>query len=332
MRSLEQFFSYMNDIDFPYVVLRNFENLPHSVSTGAHGDLDLLVCDLKHFKEIFPDAIPVYPFPRIMHKLTIGELNVYMDVRYLGDGYYPKGFEQSILETRELNPKGFYTPDPLHFRLGLVYHAVHHKNENNYKKWIGNLTIKEMAESLKKSNIGYSDPVDPSVGRFNQYWKGATATVSNEDGRIVKKQTGYMEYSLIENEKRILSSLDAAYFPKVLEAIDGEIILSDCGERLSVENLPQGWKSQLSDIFNILKYKGVQHRDIKPDNLMIKDEIIRLIDFGWARLESDPPDNPPACLGYPYKPSYGFDDNFSMRKVIKEFEYKLEESKCASLA
>ena len=43
MRSLEQFFSYMNDIDFPYVVVRNFEKLPDNVEVGEHSDLDLLV-------------------------------------------------------------------------------------------------------------------------------------------------------------------------------------------------------------------------------------------------------------------------------------------------
>ena len=58
---------------------------------------------------------------------------------------------------------------------------------------------------------------------------------------------------------------------------------------------------------------------------MVKDGVIKLIDFGWAIFMGEN-DNPPSCLGYPYKPSWGHDDNFSMRKVIKELEFKREDA------
>lgn len=326
MLSLRQFFSYMNDVDFPYVVLRNFDNLPESVGMHGHNDLDLLVYDLDHWREIFPEAKPVYPLPRVQHKLKIGEINIYIDVRYVGDGYYPTDFEMTILNTREWNDNGFYTPDANHFRLALAYHVVHHKNSNNYPQHLGSATVQELLEALKKSNICYVKPEDPTVGAFNQYWKGATAVVSKDGGKVVKKQTGYKTYSLIDNEYRILNLASSRHFPRALKSKIDEIEIEDCGEALTIENLPYDWKIQLIEIVDDLEKHNIQHRDIKPDNLMIKDGIIKLIDFGWARLKSDPPDSPPDCLGYPYKPSFGFDDNYSMRKILREFQFKEQEA------
>lgn len=322
--SLSQFFSYLNDINFQYVVLRNWENLPDSVEFGDHSDLDLLVYDFQHFLEIFPEAKSEFPFPRVRFKFPIGDNYIFMDIRHLGDGYYPADFEKAILDTREWNEKGFYTPNPLHFRVGLVYHTVHHKNSNTYPTHLGTMTVKEGLEALKQSDIGWVQPTDKSVGTFHPYWKGATSIVAKTDGKIIKKQTGFMAYGLIENERRILSELNNIHFPKVYET-EGELAVEDCGDLLTVDNLPGDWKAQLIMIVMHLKSEGIQHRDIKPDNIMIKGAVIKLIDFGWAKKDDEKEDSPPSCLGFPYKPSYGFDDAFSMKKVIKEIEFQLEE-------
>lgn len=327
MRDLAQFLAYMNDVDFPYVVLRNFENLPYSAGTDGHNDIDLLVYDFAHWREIFPQAVPVYPYPRAIFKMTIGGENVYIDVRHIGDGYYPKHFQESILNTREWNTKGFFTPEPNHFRIALAYHAVHHKGVNSYQKHIGPATIPELLESLKKSPVGYTIPTDPSVGAYNQYFKGATGIVSRENGVVVKTQTGWKDYSLIDNEDRILNLLNSRHFPKCEKNCDGTISIEDCGDRLTVDNAPANWKAQLIEIIEELHNAGILHRDIKPDNLMVRDGVVKLIDFGWAKHKDDFQDNPPSCLGYPYKPSWGFDDKFSMKKVIRELEYQFDERK-----
>lgn len=322
--NVKEFFQKMHDVDFPYVVLRNFEYLPEGLGSPGHGDLDILVYDLKHFQELFPSIRPCKPLPRVIHKANFEGLNAYIDVRHVGDGYYPKSFEMEILNDREYNESGFFTPNPYMFRLALVYHAVHHKNHNSYEKWIGNGQIEEYLEALKKSAVGYTVPDDHTVGKFNQYWKGATSVVSRKDGKVVKRQTGWTSYNLIDNEYRILSDVDSRHFPKV-ELEEKDIIIEDCGDRLRVDNVPQDWKHQLVEIIKDLRDNKIQHRDIKPDNLMVKDGVIKLIDFGWARFEDDDDDHPPEVLGFPYRPTSGYDDNFSMRKVMKEIEYKLEE-------
>ena len=326
MQDLKQFFDYMNDINFPYLVLRNWENLPDQVELGEHSDLDLLVYDLEHWIEIFPQAERVYSSPRVQFKVPIGVTYIFVDVRHIGDSYYPKNFEQTAINGRQWNEKGFYTMHPFLHRLGLAYHAVHHKNANRYPEYLGNATVDQLLSSLKESDMGWCKPEDPTVGKFHQYFKGATAVVERKDGIVVKKPrtNNYSEYPLMENEERILSKCSSKYFPKVFKASKDFIEIEDCGEELKVENLPPDWKRQLVDILCALKLYQVEHRDIKPDNLMIIDGVIKLIDFGWARFYEDDPDTPPDCLGHPYRSSWGPDDNFAMRKVIKEFEYQEE--------
>lgn len=326
MQSLRQFFNYLNGVAFPYVVLRNWEPLPDGVEFGDHSDLDLLVYDLEHFREIIPEARPEYPYPRVRFKLQVGNEHIFLDVRHVGDGYYPTEFEEAILETREWNDKGFFTPNPIHHRIALAYHVAHHKGQNTYPQWLGTATVKDILASLKDSSIGWVEPIDKSVGRFNAYWRGATAIVSKEDGKIVKRQTGFMKYGLIQNEQRILENAESIHFPFFHKSSNiDELVMEDCGESITVENLPKDWKEQLVQIIMDLRGNRIEHRDIKPDNIMVKDGVIKLIDFGWARFLDDEPDEPPSCLGYPFKPTDGWDDNFSMRKIIKMFDARKAE-------
>jgi hypothetical protein len=326
MKDLRQFFAYMNDINFPYVVLRNWENLPDSIELGEHSDLDLLVYDLEHWKEIFSDAKRTYPEPRVQFKVDIGDSYILTDVRSLNDRYYPEHFSRQLLQFRQWNPRGFYIPDPGSFKIALAYHCVHHKGANIYPQWLGIATVDQLLEALKESIVGWTEPTDPSVGRFNSYWRGATAIVERyKDGKITKKQTGYMDRDLTANEWRILNQCLSTHFPIVYDSKTGSIEIEDCGDMLTITNLPDNWKEQLLEIVKDLRDFNIEHRDIQPNNLMVKKGIIRLIDFGWARFKSDVPDNPPNCLGYPYRSPWGPDDSFAMRKVIKEFEYQESE-------
>jgi len=319
----------MNEVSFPYVVLRNWERLPYDVTLGEHSDLDLLVYDFSHWKEIFPEAKPEYSYPRVRFKVPIDDSYIYVDVRHIGDDYYPEEFEKAILATREWSERGFYTPNPIHHRIALAYHIVHHKAmiSDNYRRYIGNASIGELLESLKSSNVGWITPKDKSVGSFNGYWKGATSIVHKDGGRIKKKQVSYTEYKLIENEYRILTDLDSPHFPKAysLDTDNREIELEDCGVPL-MDSLPDDWKFQMAEIARILKESGVTHRDIKLDNLMVKDGTIKLIDFGWAiKVGETEEKEAPSCLGFPNRPSWGHDDIYSINRVIKQIAFELEE-------
>lgn len=329
MRDLKQFFEYLNETSFPYVVLRNWENLPHNVEYGEHSDLDLLVYDKDHFLELFPDLNEEYPHPRTRFSCLSSSGKFYIDARYVGDGYYPIEFQKKIIRDRVYNKNGFFTPKREDFIVALAYHAVHHKNNNRYQEHLGNASVQELLEVLKETPVGWIEPEDPTVGRFHPYFKGATAIVAKEGDRVIKKQISYKNYPLIINERRALEKIKSDHFPELLGSGSETITLSYCGEVLTLENLPSDWKKQLIQIVDYLEKKGIEHRDIRPSNLMVKDGVIKLIDFGWSFHEGTPEelddDNLPEVLGLGYKPTYGFDDRFSMTKIIKEIEYQLEE-------
>lgn len=327
MERIKEFFSRLHDVDFHYVVLRNFENLPNDIKLGEHSDLDIYCYDFEHFREVMPMADAVYPYPRVRMKVPIGDSYFYCDVRHLGDGYYPDDFARAMLVTREWNENGFFTPNPVHHRLALAYHAVHHKNyvAEEYRRYLGDLKIEEMLEALKDSIIGWVPPKDQTVGRFNPYWKGATSVVEKKDGRIFKRQTGYSDYPLLENEWKILSSVSSQHFPKAFSFKDNVLEIEDCGIQI-LDSIPENFEEQLNETLKDLENSNIIHRDIRLDNLMVKDGIIKLIDFGWAKFkDAEEEKEPPSCLGFPNKASSGWNDSFSMRSVKKQITYHLEE-------
>jgi len=328
VESIKQFFSYLNDISFPYVVLRNWDELPYDVVLGEHSDLDLLVYDFDHFFEVFPQAKLEHKAPRVRTKMLIGDSYIYLDVRSIGDDYYPTDFAQAIIDTREWNSRGFYTPNPIHHRIALAYHAVHHKGgiSEDYKRYLGNASMDELLVALKQSHVGWVAPSDHTVGSYNGYWKGATAVVSINGDRVIKEQVSYSSYNLLENEYRLLSHVTSRHFPKVYAYGDGKLEMEHCGEPLT-SNPPMNWQTQLDEIVADLSSNGIQHRDIRLDNLTVKDGVIYLIDFGWAkRVSAQDETEPPSCLGFPNRPSFGFDDRYSMNMVKRQLTYKLEEA------
>jgi len=97
MDTIKDFFDRLHAVDFQYVVLRNWENLPNDVCLGEHSDLDIMCYDYEHFMEIFPMAVAEFKLPRVRVKIPIADSFFYCDVRSVNDGYYPPDLSQAIL-------------------------------------------------------------------------------------------------------------------------------------------------------------------------------------------------------------------------------------------
>jgi hypothetical protein len=121
-----------------YIVLRNFEELPHCLHVGSHEDVDLLTDDYPEMLRVMnarPNArcIPKWGGP---YWVKIAGQDMWFDVRFVGDRYYDPKWAGELLDRRVWNPAGFYAPCVEDYFESLAYHAVVHKTEfsPDYKK------------------------------------------------------------------------------------------------------------------------------------------------------------------------------------------------------
>lgn len=130
--------------------------------------------------------------------------------------------------------------------------------------------------------------------------------------------------NVYNNEKKWLNILkDTSIIAKPIQFNDKYKIITTeyCGNKINKNNIPNDWKKQKEHILTTLKNHNCRHNDIKPGELLVQNNKIKLIDFGWAHdLDKSNPSDWPGCLGDKFKcnlPSKEYDDECSFDKVIK---------------
>jgi len=178
--SLASFFYVLNS-SLDYVVLRNFEDYPENYSSREHGDIDLLVNNLRLIQYL-SGATKVYKRKhRVHYKLKINGSDVFFDFRHIGDEYYDKNWEEAILNNRILMDKSFYIPDESNHYYSLLYHALLHKpflsqsyeekllrksspvNHENSNSKSGGVLFQDLDKFMKEHGFRYVIPKDISV-------------------------------------------------------------------------------------------------------------------------------------------------------------------------
>jgi len=165
-------FLYVLNSSVEYVVLRNYEDYPEKYSSREHGDIDLLVSNLKLIKYLTGARKVFNRKNRVHHKIRIQGNDVFFDFRYVGDSYYDKNWEQQILESRILKDGLFYIPDETNHYYSLLYHAILHKPflTQSYQAKLANGSKKsddqlfqELDKFMRKYLYKYVIPKDLSV-------------------------------------------------------------------------------------------------------------------------------------------------------------------------
>jgi hypothetical protein len=166
----------------------------------GHDDIDIL-CD---------DAVSVVEamkaFPRNKkdngksYLVNLQGCNVKLDVRYVGDGYYDRRWQEVMLDKRIKHPFGFYIMDKENYYYSLVYHGLLQKRffAEDYRIRLLKMStdigfvavnpdehIEQLNKFMRNNGYKYIDPSDPADStvyinfsglpkdliRKNYYWR-----------------------------------------------------------------------------------------------------------------------------------------------------------------
>lgn len=98
------------------------------------------------------------------------------------------------------------------------------------------------------------------------------------------------------------------------------VTMEYAGDYLTNQNMPKDYEEQIKNIIDVLTQYQCSHNDIKPSELLILDDRIKLIDFGWSTKIGEPISKRwPKILGddrFRYK-VHNFNDEYSLRKSIE---------------
>lgn len=137
--------------------------------------------------------------------------------------------------------------------------------------------------------------MDYKTARYdNLIGKGATSYVKyNPTLNAVKKQNvSFQDYNIFDREVywlRYLNEKGYTWCPKLLD-IDPEnkcMYLEYRGVPINKHNAPVDWKKQLTQILSDLNVEKICHNDIKNTELLVLDEKLSLVDYGWASMGLD---------------------------------------------
>lgn len=135
--SIKSVFEMLNKRNVNYVVLRGFEQLPDGVKPSTNLDVNILTDDFFKVNSILDGVCAggsIYDdgdYHESMSKkrrlaVNAGQSTFYVDVRFVGDDYYPKEMQTDILKNKVFNG-ALYTPSKEYHKYALMYHEMLHK-------------------------------------------------------------------------------------------------------------------------------------------------------------------------------------------------------------
>ena len=177
-----------------YVIMRNYSNLlSDELYISGHPDIDILcensvyLAKTIHAKQYKKEDITHY-------YIFIKNREVSLDLRHVGDGYYPTNWQLNILQSKELHPGGFYVMNSLNYLYSLTYHAVVQKR-NISKEYIDFLLKLSKGLGLKIDN---SNQIKSLVANLEEYMIDNNYNYTYTKDKTVVLNKKYISSHLIE--------------------------------------------------------------------------------------------------------------------------------------
>lgn len=177
--SIDEIFTALNEAGCNYIVMRNFECFEQGqVFVNGHDDIDILCDDIVKIKKIL-DVRHRFHFPMVnSYSILFNELIVHVDIRFIGDGYYDKKWQENMLRNKTLFHGKIFVPDLESYFYSLTYHAICQKKylSDEYLDKLSNMAskiglscseeselIKELLKYMRNNDYKASITKDPAV-------------------------------------------------------------------------------------------------------------------------------------------------------------------------
>ena len=163
--SLESLFCALNEA-FQYVILRNFELLDDELNCD-HPDIDLLVDDIIGVSNLLNAKKVSRKKDRVQHQVFIAGKLINLDLRFVGDNYYCRSWQDKILSNR-VKERYYFRPNLKDYYYSLLLHALFHKPtlREDYKEKLLNLK-KDVNPTLNYCDIVFSS--NDLLGELNHF-------------------------------------------------------------------------------------------------------------------------------------------------------------------
>ena len=141
--SLKQVFSALDQC-CGFLILRNHEELSEdSFYMDGHDDIDLLCDNEKKAREVLDVRNDVCWRSPCHGYIKIQGRDIKLGIRYVGDGYYDRSWEEQMIKSRRKNEKGLYVMDDEDYFYSLLYHALLQKKHlsEDYRKRLRSMAM-----------------------------------------------------------------------------------------------------------------------------------------------------------------------------------------------
>lgn len=223
--SIHKLIKHLNASSVAYAVLRNYDNLlEDEIYMDGHGDIDLICEDSRKLASDIgaidhPGHVKNGQGNGTHYIVYIDNVEVSLDLRHVGDGYYCEKWQKDILENRKLH-NGFYVlSDEDHF-FTLVYHAIFQKEvfsveyQERLKKMSDDLEIfiqdstvefyvSLLEKHMKERSYVYEYPVDKHVPLRRRHIQ--------DKSLLVMHNSRYIEHVLFEAKVDLMAFLVKIY-------------------------------------------------------------------------------------------------------------------------
>lgn len=159
---LKNFFKKIDSTN--YVIMRNFDNILKDINNG--GDIDILIPNKEDFIRNSDAKALNDDKDCFNYKVTIGDHEIPIDVRIIGDNYYDEKWERNMIKQR-IKRDFFYCLDEQNFKYSVLYHCLFHKDDIP-QKYVAFL-VDNFGDDMRKSNL---------MMILRRYLKSAGYTVS----------------------------------------------------------------------------------------------------------------------------------------------------------